>query len=124
MKIIGSSVYINDFEIDMNKSLEDAVKFTNQKINNGTLTIEEETSCGCIVWKISRYESNPYLLGSVLFEKEKGSWRFWTREEEMYRKKLQDKILETWGIQKGVVGALVVDNFFDPKGGFSAISIQ
>jgi hypothetical protein len=67
-------------------------------------------------------EDRIYLMLSVLFDEE-DSWRWWTKEREIERKRVQDRLLKRCQIRRGKHSWGEVMNEFCPKSGFSAIAI-
>ncbi|MBT61996.1 MAG: hypothetical protein CML13_02135 [Puniceicoccaceae bacterium] len=126
MKIKGTRFEINDVELDISDSIESASAAFNSKIEKGHIEVFEETKKGKVRWLIYQHSSQPnlYLLGTVLFEKEQTGWKFWSKKEEVRRKKTQDKLLKSWNIKTGNSAGMSIQNMYDPKGGFSAISVN
>ena len=86
-------------------------------------TILEVSGADRIRWFLYNTDSGLYLLGSLMLEGEslEGDWSDWSEAAEIKRAKLQQALIRKWRLSGT---GIEVYNGYDPKGGFSAISIR
>ena len=124
MKIEEDKVVINDVSVSIFSNLIDLSKLHQVDYSKAPIELIEESELGKVRWLCYEIENGLLILGSVLMPSDGGYWSDWSKENEIKRKKVQDKLLKIWKIKKGNNGDVKIDNMYDPKGGFSAISIQ